>query len=153
MGACTARRAARDRVDGRADGRARLARIAHHAERSAKASTPPTTDAVLLLAENLLGVSLAGGIEPQDAAWASDAFVALVHAAAREDDVRRPPTAGSDDIRRKHVEQVRRTFASLPPERFPLLFAHAEQMVAGDSRQRLGFAVDAMLDGLLARRS
>ena len=114
---------------------------------------PPKTDAVLLLAENLLGILLAGGLHPQDAAWACDTFVALVHGAAREDDVRRARAAGTDDIRRKHVEGVHRTFASLPPDRFPLLSAYADQMVAGDSRERLGFAIDAMLNGLLAEAS
>src|ERR1700734_3119734 len=63
---------------------------------------PPTTEAVLLLAENLLGILLAGGLDPQDAAWACDIFVALVTAAAREDDVRRPP-ARSGDGRQEHV--------------------------------------------------
>lgn len=36
---------------------------------------PPTTEAVLLLTENLLRILLAGGIDPQDAAWACNIFV------------------------------------------------------------------------------
>jgi hypothetical protein len=35
---------------------------------------PPTTGAVLLLTENLLGILLAGGLDPQDAASACDIF-------------------------------------------------------------------------------
>src|SRR5476651_157664 len=49
---------------------------------------PPTTEVVLRLTENLLGILLAGGIDPQDAAWACDIFVSLVTAVASEDDVR-----------------------------------------------------------------
>src|SRR5580704_13750059 len=38
---------------------------------------PPTTETVLLLTENLLGILFAGGIGPQDAAWACDVLVLL----------------------------------------------------------------------------
>ena len=43
---------------------------------------PPTTEAVLLLTENLLGILLAGRLDPQDAAWACDILVLLVTATA-----------------------------------------------------------------------
>jgi hypothetical protein len=110
---------------------------------------PPTTEAVLLLTENLLGILLAGGLDPQDAAWACDIFVGLVTATAGEDDVRRP--RGRSDDRPGHVDKLYTTFAGLPPDRFPLLAAHAAQMVAGDGDERLRFAIDAVLDGVLAR--
>lgn len=110
---------------------------------------PPTTNAILSLAENLLGLLLAGGLDPQDAAWACDILVSLVQAVAREDDVRHLRASG--DTRRRHADDVSETFAGLPPDRFPLLSAHAAQMVAGDSGERLGFAVDVVLDGLVAR--
>jgi AcrR family transcriptional regulator len=108
----------------------------------------PTTDAVLLVTENLLGILLAGGLDPQDAAWASDIFVSLVTIAAREDDVRRP-LGRSDNA--GQVDDLYKTFAGLPPERFPLLAAHAAQMVAGHSGERFRFAIDVVTDGILAR--
>jgi AcrR family transcriptional regulator len=111
---------------------------------------PPTTEAVLLLAENLLGILLAGGLDPQDAAWACDIFVLLVTAAAREDDVRRP-RGRSDDDRQSQVDDVYNTFAGLPPDRFPLIAGHAAQMVAGDGDERFRFAIDVVVDGMLAR--
>ena len=110
----------------------------------------PTTEAVLRLTENLLGILLAGGLDPQDAAWACDIFVLLVTAAAREDDVRRP-RGRSDDGHREQVDELYKTFAGLPPDRFPLLAAHAAQMVAGDSDERFRFAIDVVIDGMLAR--
>jgi AcrR family transcriptional regulator len=111
---------------------------------------PPTTEAVLLLVENLLGILLAGGLDPQDAAWACDIFVLLATAAAREDDVRRPRGA-SDDDRRERVAELYRTFAGLPPDRFPLVTGHAAQMVAGDGDDRFRFAIDVVIDGVVAR--
>jgi hypothetical protein len=74
---------------------------------------PPTTEAVLLLTENLLGILLAGGLEPQDAAWACDIFVSLATAAAREDDVRRHRDRSDDDDRREQVDGLYQTFAGL----------------------------------------
>ena len=111
---------------------------------------PPTTEAVLLLTENLLGILLAGGLDPQDAAWACDIFVLLVTGVASEDDVRRP--RGRDDgDRQEPVDKLYKTFAGLAPDRFPLLAAHAAQMVAGDGDERFRFAIDVVIDGVLAR--
>jgi AcrR family transcriptional regulator len=111
---------------------------------------PPTTGSVLRLAENLLGILLAGGLDPQDAAWACDIFVLLVMATSREDDVRRPRSSHSDD-RRDQVDELYRTFAGLPPDQFPFLVANAAQMVAGVGNERLRFAIDVVLAGLVAR--
>jgi AcrR family transcriptional regulator len=125
--------------------------VAHPGIAAMTLADPPTTEAVLLLTENLLGILLAGGLDRQDAAWACDLFVGLVTAASREDDVRRPRGRSSDDDgRREHVDKLYTTFAGLPPDRFPLIAAHAAQMVTGDGDERLRFAIDAVLDGVLA---
>ena len=65
--------------------------VAHPGIAAMTLADSPTTEPVLRLTENLLGILLAGGLDPQDAAWACDIFVLLVIGAAREDDVRRPP--------------------------------------------------------------
>jgi AcrR family transcriptional regulator len=125
--------------------------VAHPGIAAITLADPPTTEAVLLLTENLLGLLLAGGLDPQDAAWACDIFVSLVTASAREDDVRHR-SGGSDDADHlEQVDQVYRTFAGLPFDRFPLLTAHATQMVAGDSGERFRFAIDVVIDGVVAR--
>ncbi len=111
---------------------------------------PPTTESVLLLAENMLGILLAGGLHPQDAAWACDIFMLLAMAAAREDDVRHPRGPNDDGNRQGQADEIGRTFAALPPDRFPLIAAHAAQMVAGDGEERFRFAVDVVIDGLIA---
>jgi AcrR family transcriptional regulator len=110
---------------------------------------PPMTDTVLQLTENLLGILLAGGLDPQDAAWASDIFLLLVTAVASEHDARR--ARGSDDDYLREVGELHTTFAGLPPDRFPSLAGHAAQMVAGDAEERFHFAIDVVIDGVIAR--
>jgi AcrR family transcriptional regulator len=111
----------------------------------------PTTESVLRLIENLLGILLAGRFDPQDAAWACDIYVMLVMATAREDDVRRPPGRSDVGDRQEQVDELYKTFAGLPPDQFPLLSAHAPQMVTGGGDERFRFAIDVVLDGIRAR--
>jgi AcrR family transcriptional regulator len=125
--------------------------VAHPGIAAMTLADPPTTEPVLLLTENLLGILFAGGLDPQDAAWACDIFVLLVMGAAREDDARRPRGRSDDGDRREQVDEIFKTLASLPPDRFPLIAAHAAEMVAGDGDERFRFAIDVVLDGMLAR--
>jgi AcrR family transcriptional regulator len=127
--------------------RMRVALVAHPGLAALTLADPPTTEAILRVAENLLGILMAGGIDAQDAAWATDIFTLLVTAVAIEDDVRRGRGADLSG----QVEQLRETFAVLPPDRFPLIVAHATQMVAGDSDQRFRWGVDVVIAGLLSR--
>ncbi len=113
---------------------------------------PPTSENALAGAENLLALLLAGGIAPQDSAWACDILALIVTATAIEADVRRAG-AGQGDDRDEMVDRMRNTFAALPPERFPMLTSHVAEMSAGDGEDRFEFAIDTFLDGLLARAS
>jgi AcrR family transcriptional regulator len=131
--------------------RTHQALVAHPGIAAITLASSPTSEAILLLTENLLGILLAGGLEPQDAAWACDLFVLLVTAAAREDDVRRPRGRDDDGGRHEQADEIYKTFAGLPPDRFPLVAAHAAQMVAGDGDERFRFAVDVVIDGVVAR--
>jgi AcrR family transcriptional regulator len=113
-------------------------------------AAPPTSEHALAGAENLLGILLAGKIAPQDAAWACDILTLIVTATAAEADVRR--AAGHDEADNDEVHALMRdAFAGLPPERFPLLVAHASELTAGEGDDRFHFSVDAFLDGLVAR--
>jgi hypothetical protein len=124
--------------------RMRQALIAHPGIAATAIAEPPRTEASLQLVENLLALLLAGGLDPQDAAWATDILAMVVRYAAIETDVR-----GTD-----HQEQARKlheTFSGLPPGRFPLISAHAAQLVAGDTDERFRVTVDIVIDGMLAR--
>ena len=108
---------------------------------------PPTTETMLALIENLLGILLAGGMDAQDAAWACDTVVLLVTGAAHEDEMRR----NSADSPQQQVDELYELFSQLPPDRFPLISTYATEMLAGDSNERFRFAIDLVVDGLVAR--
>lgn len=124
--------------------RVRQALIAHPGIAESAVTEPPTTEATQHLLENLLGILLAGGLDPQDAAWACDIFAMLVNYSAIEADARRADRQG-------RAGSLYENFAGLSPERFPLVTAHAAQLVAGDSEERFHVAIDVVVDGMLAR--
>jgi hypothetical protein len=67
---------------------------------------------------------------------------------AAEDDARR--ASGSKHFA-DEADQMRVTFEGLPPGQFPMLRTHAEDMVSGDRDERFHWAIDVVLDGVLAR--
>jgi AcrR family transcriptional regulator len=124
--------------------RTHQALVAHPGIAATAAALPPTTEAALVLQENLLAILLAGGLAPQDVAWGADIFMALVTHAAIEDDAR-----GAS--RQELAGELYQLFAGLPPGRFPVITAHAAQLVAGTGGERFRYAVDVVIDGMLAR--
>jgi AcrR family transcriptional regulator len=124
--------------------RCRDALVAHPGIAAATMVSPPTSEAVLRVLENLFGILLAGGLDAQSAAWTADVLNAQVTYAAIESELRRSdPDALADE--------VAANFARLPADEFPLITAHTEELVAGDVDERFRFAIDAVLDGALAK--
>jgi AcrR family transcriptional regulator len=114
-------------------------------------ANPPVTPGPLRFAENLLGILLAGGVTPQDAAWACDILPLLTTACAVEGDVRR--ARGQTDARAQDatVERMRSAFSALPPSEFPLLTGMVSMLMSGDGDERFHFAIDVFVDGMVAR--
>ncbi|HEX4017174.1 MAG TPA: TetR/AcrR family transcriptional regulator [Frankiaceae bacterium] len=124
--------------------RSRDALVAHPGMAAATMVDPPRTEVSLRMLENMLGILLAGGLDPQDAAWAADVLAAQVTYAAIEAELRRTdPNA--------LAEEVEANFSRLPEGKFPLITAYTAQLVAGDVDERFRFAIDVVLDGVLAR--
>jgi AcrR family transcriptional regulator len=124
--------------------RMRDALVAHPGIAATAMVDPPRTEAALTVLENLLGILLAGEIDPQDAAWAADILAAQVTYAAIEAGLRR---TDPDEL----ADKVAADLARLPADRFPLITAYTPQLVAGDVEERFRFAIDAVIDGVLAR--
>jgi AcrR family transcriptional regulator len=125
--------------------RMRDALVANPGMAAATMVDPPRTEVTLRLLENMLGILLAGGIDAQNAAWAADVFAGQVTYAAIEAELRQTDAAS-------RANEVTVNFARLPADRFPLITAHATQLVAGDVNERFRFAIDVVIDGVLARR-
>lgn len=109
---------------------------------------PVVTEGSLASIENLLGLLVAGGIAPQEAAWACDILMLIVTATASEADIR---AAAGQSLDESFVERQRAAFAAAPVERYPLVVAHANELVAGDGDDRFRFSIETFLDGLVAR--
>jgi AcrR family transcriptional regulator len=130
--------------------RQRQALLSHPGTAALTVADPPTSGSTLMMAENLMGILMAGGLDPQTAAWACDMLVLLVSAVASEDEARRAVGVDHGRSIEEHIEEVRQTLATLPPDRFPLLTTYAAEMVAGDAEERFSFAIDVTIDGVLA---
>ena len=107
----------------------------------------PTGENSLRVADNLMGLLLAGGVTPRDAAWSCDVLPLFVTAAAVETATYQERGAVPDDF----VEKLEKVFTTLPAERFPNLARHGEDLVSGDGEARFHFGIDTFLDGLIAR--
>jgi len=107
----------------------------------------PTGENALRVADTLMGVLLAGGVTPRDAAWACDILPLFVTAAAMETDTYQERGDAPDHI----VDHLQGVFSTLSPDRYPNLALHAQELVSGDGEERFHFGIDTFLDGLVAR--
>jgi AcrR family transcriptional regulator len=108
---------------------------------------PPTTEGTLVGAEYLLTLLLAGGVTPEDAAWALDILPLITTAAAVETAVQME--RGSSEA--ETVERLNDAFRNLPADRFPSMARYAGLLTSGTGEDRFTYAIDVFLDGLVAR--
>jgi AcrR family transcriptional regulator len=107
----------------------------------------PTGENLLRVADNMMGLLLAGGVRPRDAAWACDILPLFVTAAAVETATYQERGEVQDEV----VVELEAAFRNLSPERFPNLTANLDDLLSGDGDQRFQFGIDTFLDGLVAR--
>lgn len=97
----------------------------------------PTHRATIALQERMLGIALAGGLDPAAAAWTIDALVLYVAAYALELSLRGP--GGLD------VAATRARWDALPADEFPLVRRYAGELTSGSGHERFDFAVGRLL--------
>ena len=107
----------------------------------------PTGESALRVADNLMGLLLAGGVRPRDAAWSCDVLPLFVTASA----VETATYQERGDVQDEVVDKLQGVFTTLSAERFPNLARHGEDMVSGNGDERFHFGIDTFLDGLVAR--
>ena len=111
---------------------------------AAFAAAPSNLD-TLRVSEGMLAVLLAGGIQPQIAAWAIDALTLYVNAYSLE--FSRATRNGGAWVRSR--DEMLERFAALPGT-FPHTKRYAAELTAGTAHERFDFTVNLMLDGLRA---
>ena len=107
----------------------------------------PTGENALRVADNLMGLLLAGGVTPRDAAWACD-ILPLITTAAAVETATYQERGDEQDAVGGELEAV---FSTISADRFPNLARYGAELTSGNGDERFHFAIDTFLDGLIAR--
>ncbi len=119
--------------------------------RAALAMAPTNLD-VLKVNETMLAILLAGGIEPQTAAWAIDALLLYVSAYALELSLVTLRQAHHDDDWVVSRDELIGRFTALPVDQFPQTRLHAAELTSGTGHERFDFTLSLIVDNLTQRR-
>lgn len=110
----------------------------------------PTNLETLRVSEGMFAILLAGGIEPQTAAWAIDALTLYVNAYSLEISKLAYPRSHDGDEWVVSREELLRRFAALP-DTFPQTKRYAAELTSGTGHERFDFTIGLMIDGLTHR--
>ena len=100
------------------------------------------------LADTMLALLDAGGVDGQAAAWAIDLLSLYTTAVAFETSLYRAEGLTEEQLGPEY-EGMRGFFESLPAERFPHVRAMAAQLTHGSGDQRERFGIEVLINGLL----
>jgi len=114
--------------------------------RAAFAVAPSNLD-TLRLSEGMLAILLAGGLDPQTAAWAIDSLLLYVNAYCLEVSLVREQRTSDEHSWVVSREELLRRFAALP-DTFPLTKRYADELTAGTGHDRFDFTIGLMIGGL-----
>lgn len=111
----------------------------------------PTGPNLLAVAETELALMRAGGVPPKIAALAVDTLGMYIDADAVEDTFYTATVTGDADPWEhfhKYIEEIRRYFAALPPERYPNIIAMLDDLTSEGGAERFEFGLDLLLRGI-----
>ncbi|MCG5215966.1 TetR/AcrR family transcriptional regulator [Streptosporangium sp. KLBMP 9127] len=111
--------------------------------------TIPAGPNALLITERMLALLKEGGLTDDTAAWAVDLLGLHLTAVAAEQSAHHDQTVdgGSEAA---YLQEVGDHFAALPPDRFPMITALREPLLAGSGEQRATWFLHVLLTGILA---
>jgi AcrR family transcriptional regulator len=115
--------------------------------RAALAMVPTNLD-MLNVNERMLAILLAGGIEPQTAAWTIDALLLYVSAYALELSLVALRQANDGDDWVLSQDELVRRFTALPADQFPQTRRYATELTSGTAHERFDFTLSLMVDNL-----
>ena len=110
-------------------------------------ATVPTNLETLRVNEGMFAIVLAGGADPQTAAWAIDALTLYVNAYCLETALRDHHVTPDGDGWVVSRDEVLRRFAELP-DTFPQTKRYAAELTSGAGHDRFDFTINLILDGL-----
>jgi AcrR family transcriptional regulator len=107
----------------------------------------PTNLETMRLNEGIFAIALAGGFEPQTAAWAIDALTLYVNAYCLETALKDSRATRNGEGWLVSRDELLRRFAELP-DTFPQTKRYAAELTAGAGHDRFDFTINLILDGL-----
>ena len=117
--------------------------------RAAFAVAPSNLD-TLRVSEGMLAILLAGGVDPQPAAWAIDALLLYISAYCLEVSLVSQLRSQGDDPWVVSRDELMARFAALP-DAFPQTKRYAVELTAGAGHDRFDFTVGLLVNGLAPR--
>jgi AcrR family transcriptional regulator len=108
----------------------------------------PTNLDSLRVREGLFTILLAGGIDPQTAAWALDALSLYVSAYAMEQSLVQQRRHHPDHDWIVSRDELVRRFTALPADTFPQTRRYAAELTSGAGHDRFEFTIGLILDNL-----
>lgn len=119
--------------------------------RAAIAAAPSNLE-TLRVGEGMLALLLAGGVEPQIAAWALDSLSLYVNAYSLEVALVNSRLGRGEGDWVVSRDELLRRFAALPDDTFPHTKRYAAELTAGTVDDRFDFTLRLMIDGLPGAR-
>jgi AcrR family transcriptional regulator len=110
----------------------------------------PTNLETLRVNEGMFAILLAGGVEPQTAAWAIDSLMLYINAYSLEISLLDHPRSRNGDEWVVSRDELLRRFAALP-DTFPQSKRYAAELTSGTGHERFDFTVGLIIDGLAHR--
>lgn len=111
-------------------------------------STHPSGPNYMALAEAILALLDEGGVSGRAAAWGLDLLLLHPTAVAVEHSGPRSPTREAEEM-----SALATKISSADPARYPHIARHGDQLTSGDGPARSDWALDVLLDGILAAGS
>ena len=112
----------------------------------------PTGANALRIAEGMFAIMLSGGVPPKVAGWALDRLALYIAADAYEESLIANKQAASgksmEEFFSEYLVGIREFYENLPPDRFPNIAAHVDELMGGDGDDRFEFGLDMLIRSL-----
>ncbi|MEU1545001.1 TetR/AcrR family transcriptional regulator C-terminal domain-containing protein [Nocardia sp. NPDC005745] len=109
----------------------------------------PSSPNALRLMELMLGSLIEAGLDDLTASWAVDLLFLHITASAAEQSAHN--TGGGTE--QEYLAVIERRFAELPADRYPTVVAMRDTLLSGDGDARAAWAVQVLINGILATRA
>jgi AcrR family transcriptional regulator len=106
----------------------------------------------LRVGEGMLAIMLAGGVPPSIAALATDRVSLYIAADSYEGALivsrYKLDSPEASERFQTHLSDIHQYYRTLPPDRFPSLTAHVDELIQADSDERFAFGLDMLIRSL-----